>query len=106
MLSRGAVLHLEARVDASPDVYPRISVEQCYGTGLGQQAHPWKSYMVVNSHGSVVGREVLGTAWERPQLVLGSPQVPAWLRTGQRVRPAAERDVCPPALHPGPCAGG
>lgn len=62
MLSRSAVLHLEARVDASPDVSPRILVEQCYGMGSGQQAHPRKSYMVVNSHGSVVGKEVLGSA--------------------------------------------
>eukprot|EP00076_Gallus_gallus_P045905 XP_025011443.1 uncharacterized protein LOC101751481 [Gallus gallus] len=55
VLSRGAVLRLEARVDASPDVSPRISVEQCYGTGSGQRAHPWKSYMVVNSHGCLHG---------------------------------------------------
>ncbi|XP_021268800.1 zona pellucida sperm-binding protein 3-like [Numida meleagris] len=55
VLSRGAVLHLEARVDASPDVSPRIYVEQCYGTGSGQRAHPRKSYVVVNSHGCLHG---------------------------------------------------
>ncbi|XP_042742942.1 zona pellucida sperm-binding protein 3-like [Lagopus leucura] len=55
VLSRSAVLHLEARVDASPDVSPRILVEQCYGMGSGQQAHPRKSYMVVNSHGCLHG---------------------------------------------------
>ncbi|XP_072207412.1 zona pellucida sperm-binding protein 3-like [Excalfactoria chinensis] len=54
VLSRGAVLHLEVRVDATPSVSPRISMEQCYGTGSGQQAHP-RNYMVVNSHGCLHG---------------------------------------------------
>ncbi|XP_015733907.1 uncharacterized protein LOC107321479 [Coturnix japonica] len=55
VLSHGAVLHLEVRVDASPNVSPRISVEQCYGMGSGQQAHPRKIYMVVNSQGCLHG---------------------------------------------------
>ncbi|XP_074462991.1 uncharacterized protein LOC141750914 [Larus michahellis] len=60
VLSPGSAIRLEARVDFSPGVSLKISVDQCHGTSSEQLGRSRRIFMVVNSQGCLHGQK-LGT---------------------------------------------
>lgn len=86
VLSPGSAIRLEARVDFSPGVSLKISVDQCHGTSSEQLGRSRRIFMVVNSQGSVpMGREAGTAAAGTPrscEMPLWGGKSRAWRRLG------------------------
>ncbi|XP_025030483.1 zona pellucida sperm-binding protein 3-like [Python bivittatus] len=47
----GSVIHIEARIQASPSMFPKLFIEECYGANAPHHSHTRKIYIIVNNHG-------------------------------------------------------
>ncbi|CAM4659427.1 unnamed protein product [Caretta caretta] len=64
----GSPIHVEARVESSAGVSPRIYVDECYGTRAKHLNHSRRIYVIVNNHGCLHGGESGDIAiWRRPE---------------------------------------
>ncbi|XP_077691457.1 zona pellucida sperm-binding protein 3-like [Eretmochelys imbricata] len=64
----GSPIHVEARVESSAGVSPRIYVDECYGTCAKHLNHSRRIYVIVNNHGCLHGGESGDIAiWRRPE---------------------------------------
>ncbi|XP_060125248.1 zona pellucida sperm-binding protein 3 [Zootoca vivipara] len=77
----GALIHLEARVQASPGLSPKLFVDECYGKDVGNHGHFRRIYILADKHGCLYGDgpKVRWLRREDPAMVF---TIPAFLLTG------------------------
>lgn len=60
----GSPVYIEARVQTTSGMlFPKIFVDECYGTDTKEQIHPRRLYMIADNHGSVVFGCAKGVRW-------------------------------------------
>ncbi|XP_075754023.1 uncharacterized protein LOC142818455 [Pelodiscus sinensis] len=75
----GSPIHVEASVEASWGVPPRIYVDECYGARAKRLSRARRLYVLVNEHGCLRGGGLDAAAWRRPEESALQFTVPAFL---------------------------
>ncbi|XP_061458913.1 zona pellucida sperm-binding protein 3-like [Rhineura floridana] len=78
----GSVIYLEARVQASPGLFPKLFIDECYGTDAQPQSHFRRVYIIVDNHGCMSSGE-LEARWFRKDDSVLVFTMPAFLLTGK-----------------------
>ncbi|XP_050779831.1 zona pellucida sperm-binding protein 3-like [Gopherus flavomarginatus] len=64
----GSPIYVEAKVESSAGVSPRIYVEECYGSHAKDLSRSRRIYVIVNNHGCLHGGKSGNVAvWRRPE---------------------------------------
>nr|XP_056715026.1 zona pellucida sperm-binding protein 3-like [Euleptes europaea] len=81
----GSAVHIEARVQTAPGMlFPKIFIDECYGTNTKQQIHPRRLYEIVDNHGCLYSAESETVAsWFRKEDSVIVFTIPAFLLTGK-----------------------
>ncbi|XP_053135171.1 zona pellucida sperm-binding protein 3-like isoform X2 [Hemicordylus capensis] len=80
----GSEIRLEARVQPGPSLFPKIFIDECYGTDRLHLNRARRAYIIVDNHGCLYAEEA-GTAasWFRKEDSVIVFMLPAFLVTGE-----------------------
>uniref|UniRef100_A0ACB8FYF1 Uncharacterized protein n=1 Tax=Sphaerodactylus townsendi TaxID=933632 RepID=A0ACB8FYF1_9SAUR len=81
----GSAVHIEARLLTAPGMlFPKIFIDECYGTDTKQQIHPRRLYVIADNHGCLYSPESDAVAsWFRKEDSVIVFTVPTFLVTGK-----------------------
>ncbi|KAL8180540.1 UNVERIFIED_CONTAM: hypothetical protein K2H54_027225 [Gekko kuhli] len=83
----GSPIYIEAMVLTTPGMlFPKIFIDECYGTDTKEQIHPRRLYVLVDNHGCLYSEEAdTAASWFRKKDSAIVFTVPAFLVTGEPV---------------------
>ncbi|XP_042297607.1 uncharacterized protein LOC121916505 [Sceloporus undulatus] len=80
----GAAIRIEARVQADANLFPKLFVDECYGTDAQHQSQSRRAYVIADNHGCLYASDSDAT-WFRKEdeTIVLTLRVPAFLSDGE-----------------------